>query len=160
MTTESGVELTGMTLHPGSAAGSLLRLDAPLSFWGGSELETGRITDERHPQWGVVMAGRILVMHSGRGSSSSSSVLAEQIRAGVSPAAILLSEPDAIIVLGAIVAAELYEKSIPIVLLTHAEIDSLTEVVPVQVEATTGGATVRGVVPAPAALTAERTSTR
>ena len=159
MTTASGVELTGVTLHPGLAAGRLLPLDAPLSFWGGSDLRTGRITDERHPQCGVVMAGRIVVMHSGRGSSSSSSVLAEQIRAGVSPAAILLSQPDAVIVVGAIVAAELYGTCVPIVLLTPAEIDSLTHPVPAQVDASASGARVRWAGPA-AAPAIERITAR
>ena len=46
-------------------------------------------------------------MPSGRGSSSSSSVLAEAIRAGTAPAAIVLGEADPILALGAIVAREL-----------------------------------------------------
>ena len=53
-------------------------------------------------------AGRILVMRAGRGSSSGSSVLAEAIRAGTAPAAIVLAERDAILAVGAMVAAELY----------------------------------------------------
>jgi len=69
----------GRTLHPGSATGLPIRLTAPLSFWGGTD-NLGRIVDAHHPQCGAVLTGRILLMESGRGSSSASSVLAEQIR--------------------------------------------------------------------------------
>ncbi len=57
-------------------------------------------------------------MPSGRGSSSSSYVLAEAIRAGTAPAAIILREPDGIIALGAIVARELYGAAPPVVVLS------------------------------------------
>ena len=106
------------TLVPGTAEGRALVLDEPLSFWGGVDPETGDITDVRHPQHGVSVTGRILVMPSGRGSSSSSSVLAESIRAGTAPAAIVLGEADPILALGAIVARELYGKVIPVVVAT------------------------------------------
>ncbi len=60
-------------------------------------------------------------MPSGRGSSSSSSVLAEAIRAGTAPAGIILLEPDGILVLGALVARELYGRSIPVIVLRPAD---------------------------------------
>ncbi|MFI5693225.1 aconitase X swivel domain-containing protein [Kribbella sp. NPDC051586] len=104
----------GRTLHPGTATGEPIRLSAPLSFWGGTD-ENGRIVDAHHPQCGAVLAGRVLLMESGRGSSSASSVLAEQIRAGSAPAAIILGRPDPIIPLGALVAAELYNLNLPVV---------------------------------------------
>jgi predicted aconitase with swiveling domain len=75
-------------LVAGNAEGEVLALDEPLSFWGGVHEATGVITDVHHPQHGLGVAGRVLVMPAGRGSSSSSSVLAELIRAGVGPAAI------------------------------------------------------------------------
>ena len=83
-------------------------LEEPLSFWGGLDPDTGTLIDTHHPQRGVVLTDRVLVMPSGRGSSSSSYVLAEAIRAGKAPAAIVLGEPDGIVALGAIVARELY----------------------------------------------------
>jgi len=103
------------TLVAGEASGEALVLDEPLSFWGGLDPETGRLIDVHHPQFGEVVTGRVLVMPSGRGSSSSSSVLAEAIRAGTAPAAIVLLEPDPIVALGAIVARELYGTSVPVV---------------------------------------------
>ncbi|HET8527055.1 MAG TPA: DUF126 domain-containing protein [Actinomycetota bacterium] len=106
------------TLVAGAARGAALVLDEPLSFWGGVEPATGEVIDVRHPQRGSNLAGRILVMPSGRGSSSSSSVLAECVRAGTAPAAIIIAEPDPILALGAIVARELYARTIPIVVAT------------------------------------------
>ena len=106
------------TLVAGTARGAALVLDEPLSFWGGVEPSTGLVIDVRHPQRGANVSGRVLVMPSGRGSSSSSSVLAECVRAGTAPAAIVLAEPDPILALGAIVGRELYGRAIPIVVAT------------------------------------------
>lgn len=102
-------------LAPGRAEGEALVLGEPLSFWGGLDPETGRLIDTHHPQVGASLTGRVLCMPSGRGSSSSSYVFAESIRAGTSPAAVVLAEPDAILALGAIVAAELYGVEVPVV---------------------------------------------
>ena len=109
------------TLVAGTAEGPALVLDEPLSLWGGLDPETGDIVDVRHPQRGANVAGRVLVMPSGRGSSSSSSVLAEAIRAGTAPAAIVLGEADPILALGAIVARELYGSSVPIVVVADPQ---------------------------------------
>ena len=100
---------------PGDAAADAVVLDEPLSFWGGLDPETGRVIDVHHPQHQADVRGRILVMPSGRGSSSSSSVLAEAIRAGTAPAGVVLREADPIVALGAIVARELYGRTIPVV---------------------------------------------
>jgi predicted aconitase with swiveling domain len=118
----------GRTLVPGEARGPVLVLSEPLSFWGGLDPATGTIIDVRHPQRGAVLTGTVLVMPRGRGSSSSSSVLAEAIRAGTAPAAIVLTEPDPIIALGAIVARELYGASIPIVVLEMNDVRKGREV--------------------------------
>lgn len=107
--------MSARALAPGSATGDALVLDAPLSFWGGLDPATGRLIDVHHPQHGEILTGRVLVMPSGRGSSSSSYVFAEAIRAGTAPAAVVLGEPDAIVALGAIVAAELYDAEVPVV---------------------------------------------
>ena len=115
MTQTFGQGYEATTLAAGHAEGVVLVLDAPLSFWGGFDATTGRITDQHHPQVGVVLTRRVLVMPGGRGSSSSSSVLAEAIRAETAPAAIVLREADPIIALGAIVAAELYGRQMPVV---------------------------------------------
>jgi hypothetical protein len=114
------VTFEGATLVPGEASGPLLAV-APLSFWGGYDPEAGRVIDRSHAAHGASLAGRILVMPIGRGSSSSSTVLAEAIRLGTAPAAIVLSAPDPILVIGALVAAKLYGESCPVVVLGRAD---------------------------------------
>lgn len=105
----------GRTLCPGAGEGAALVLDEPLSLWGGMDPATGELIDVHHPQHGARLTARVLVMPGGRGSSSSSSVLAEAIRLGTAPAAIVLRTPDAIVALGAIVADELYGRTCPVV---------------------------------------------
>jgi len=102
-------------LVDGMASGGLLQLDAPISLWGGLDPETGLIVDRTHPQFGSSMTGAIVAMPHGRGSSSSSSVLAEALRIGTGPAGFILTAPDSILVIGSLVAGLLYGKSCPIV---------------------------------------------
>jgi predicted aconitase with swiveling domain len=89
------------------AQGCALVLTAPISFWGGVDPRTGRIADVRHPQYGAVIAGKVLFVPGTIGSSSASAVLMELVHAGKAPAALVLHEPDAILLLGLIVAREM-----------------------------------------------------
>ena len=102
-------------LVPGEAHGSLLRLTEPLSLWGGFDPKTGLVIDRSHPEVGISLTGRIVVMPHGRGSSSSSSVLAEALRLGTGPAGLVLHELDSILVIGVLVAKYLYEVTCPVV---------------------------------------------
>lgn len=124
MTRDCGVELPARTLHAGVAEGDLVVLREPLSFWGGVDTG-GRVVDAGHPQRGVELAGRVLAMSAAKGSSSSTSVLAEQARAGVAPAAVVLARPDPIIVVAALVVAELYRVVLPVVVVDAARLDDL-----------------------------------
>lgn len=137
------MELTGRTLVPGRAAGAAVVLAEPLSFWGGLDPATGRVIDARHPQRGTALGGRVLVMPTGRGSSSSPSVLAEAVRAGTAPAAIVLTEPDPLVALGAIVARELYGTAPPVVVLEPDAHARIPDGAGVEVEAVGGRAAVR-----------------
>jgi predicted aconitase with swiveling domain len=114
-------------LAPGEASGTALVLAEPLSLWGGLDPATGELTDPHHPQRGASLADRVVVMPAARGSSSSSSVLAEAARAGVAPAAILLGEPDLILAVGAAVAEELYGMAIPVGVLPPEELASIPD---------------------------------
>jgi predicted aconitase with swiveling domain len=95
-------------LVPGSSGeGAALVLTAPISFWGGVDPKSGRIADVRHPQHGETIAGRVLFLPGTIGSSSASAVLMELVHKGHAPAALVLQEPDAILLLGLIVAREM-----------------------------------------------------
>jgi predicted aconitase with swiveling domain len=93
---------------PGSGgAGTGLVLTAPISFWGGVDPKSGRIADLRHPQCGSDIAGTVLFIPGTIGSSSAAAVLLELVHADRAPAALVLHEPDAILLLGLIVAREM-----------------------------------------------------
>lgn len=125
--------MRGRALADGEADGRALVLHEPLSLWGGVDPATGLIVDARHPQRGASVSGRVLVMPAARGSSSSSSVLAEAMRAGTAPAAILLGEPDLILAVGAAVGEELYQRRVPIVQLVPADLATIPDGAPVSV---------------------------
>ncbi|EJN05265.1 DUF126 domain-containing protein [Phyllobacterium sp. YR531] len=84
-----------------------LVLTAPISFWGGVNPKTGLIADVRHPQHGISITGKVLCLPGTIGSSSAAAVLLELVSANLAPAAIILHEPDAILLLGLIVAQEM-----------------------------------------------------
>ncbi|MDQ5839815.1 MAG: DUF126 domain-containing protein [Chloroflexota bacterium] len=119
--------MSGRLIAPGQARGTTLVLDEPLSLWGGLDPATGRVIELRHPQHGARVTGRVLVLPAARGSSSSASVLAEAIRAGTAPAAIVLGEPDLILALGAAVAEELYGVQIPVLVLPAADLAAIRD---------------------------------
>lgn len=98
----------GKVLVPGAAAqGDALVLTAPISFWGGVDPATGLVADVRHPEHGLGIAGKVLFLPGTIGSSSASAVLLELVRGGRAPAALVLHEPDAILLLGLVVAREM-----------------------------------------------------
>jgi predicted aconitase with swiveling domain len=138
----SGSVFDAAALSCGVASGPPLRLDEPLSFWGGLDLATGRIIDRWHPQRDANVAGHVPMMPAGRGSSSGSAALAEAIRAGVGPAAILLLERDPIAIVGAMVAAEFYGRECAVVLAREEDWDRLAAASRLTVEAGPGGATL------------------
>jgi predicted aconitase with swiveling domain len=115
------VHLYGEALTRGEASGAVVFLEEPLSFWGGYDSERGVIVDKTHLSHGASLAGAILLMPRAKGSSSSSSVLAETIRRGTGPAGIVLRERDLIIAIGAIVAGDLYGMHVPVVVLGDAD---------------------------------------
>jgi predicted aconitase with swiveling domain len=121
-------------LAPGSADGKALVLGEPLSLWGGVDPATGIVIDARHPQRGQSVKDRVLVMPAVRGSSSSSSVLAETVRAGCAPAAILLGEADLILAVGAAVAEELYGRRVPVLVLPREQLAGIADGAAVRVE--------------------------
>lgn len=105
-------------LVAGDAAGKLCLLTKPLSLWGGCDISKGTIVDATHPQRGLKITGHVLAMTEARGSSSSSSALAEAARCGSAPAAIVLTRLDPILVIGSLVAQDLYGVVIPIALIS------------------------------------------
>ncbi len=121
-------------LFDGEAAGDLLKLEAPICFWGGLDAVTGKVIDPKHPDFGTCVTGKILAVPEIVGSSSSSQILLELLHESTEPAAIILGEADAIIAMAVLVAREMGFGTIPIL---QAKLDDL--VAGSQLEISNGG---------------------
>lgn len=112
-------------LTSGRAEGPVLSLDEPLSFWGAFEPKTGVILDVHHPQRGACVKDMVLLMTETRGSGSAPGAIAEAIRRGTAPAAIILAEADINLAVGAEVAAALYGRHCVVAQVSMAELETL-----------------------------------
>jgi predicted aconitase with swiveling domain len=113
--------LQGQVIIAGIGRGRVLHSQEPLSFWGGYDYHTGEIIDRRHPLSGEIAAGCILCLPATRGSSTTTAVLLESVKAGTAPAAIVATWVDTFFALASIVADELYALPIPLVVLAPDE---------------------------------------
>jgi predicted aconitase with swiveling domain len=99
----------------GAARAAALTATEPLSFWGGYDQFTGEIIDRRHPLSGANAIGKILVLPGSRGSSTTAAVLLEAVRREMAPAVIITAGTDRFLTLAAIVAEEMYGRTVGIV---------------------------------------------
>jgi predicted aconitase with swiveling domain len=117
--------MQGRVLVAGAASGPLLYSPAPLSFWGGYDALTGEIIDRRHPLSGQMAAGCVLAIPFTKGSSTTSAVFLEAVRAGKAPAAVLTAGPDTFLALASVVADEMYALPVPLIALAEADFAAL-----------------------------------
>lgn len=104
----------------GTARGAVLATDEPLSFWGGIDPATARVMDVHHPLHGAEIAGRVLLMPTTRGSCTGSGVLLDLALSGRAPAALIFREAEDVVTLGAMIAGELFGRSVPVLRLDVA----------------------------------------
>jgi len=119
--------LCGKALVAGHASGPVLHANTGLSFMGGVDAATGRVIDVHHPLCGQSVAGKILAIPSGRGSCSGSLVIFELMMNGHAPAALVFRHKETILTLGVLIAAELFQRGIPVLQLDEAEFAALSE---------------------------------
>lgn len=117
--------LQGKVVITGEARGEALVSREPLSFWGGYDWKTGEIIDRRHELSGRMAKGKILAIPFTRGSSTTTAVLLEAIRAGTAPAAIVTTDVDFFFALASVVADELYTSPLPLVALKQVDFEKL-----------------------------------
>jgi len=117
----ANITLQGKVIIPGEVRGSVLVGNEPLSFWGGYDWKTGEIIDRRHILSGAIARNKILAVPFTRGSSTTTAVLLEAIRAKTAPAAILTTDTDFFFALASVVADELYASPLPLVALSRAD---------------------------------------
>lgn len=117
--------IQGKSFIQGSANGIALATNEPLSFWGGYDWKTGEIIDRRHPLSGMIAKDKILVIPFTRGSSTTTAVLLESIRAKTAPKAIITTSTDFFFALASVVADELYKMSIPLIAVNKNEFEKI-----------------------------------
>jgi len=120
--------LHGRVLVAGSADAEVLVLHEALSFWGGFDPHEGKIIDVHHPQAGLRVKDKILVISSSRGSAGTPACIAETLRNGSGPAAFILGSADVNICVGVSVANRLYELNVPVIELSPETISTLDSV--------------------------------
>lgn len=119
------ITLQAKVIIPGEARGRALVSNEPLSFWGGYDWKTGEIIDRRHMLSGAIARDRILAVPFTRGSSTTTAVLLEAIRAKTAPSAIITTNADFFFALASVVAEELYASPLPLVALPEADFAQL-----------------------------------
>ena len=117
--------LHGKVIIQGEARGRALVSHEPLSFWGGYDWKTGEIIDRRHELSGSIAKDKVLAIPFTRGSSTTTAVLLEAIRAGTAPSAILTTDVDFFFALASVVAEELYRAPLPLIALTREDFAQL-----------------------------------
>jgi predicted aconitase with swiveling domain len=131
---QTGIQIQGRVVVDGKTRATVRKSDEPLSFWGGYDQATGEIIDRRHPLSGVIGAGCIVAIPFTRGSSTTTSILIEAVRAGVAPAGIITTEVDSFLALASIVADEMYEASFPVLSVDQDAFDSIADGATVEIQ--------------------------
>jgi predicted aconitase/predicted aconitase with swiveling domain len=119
--------MTALSILPGIAEGPVIASDEPLSFWGGVDPATGTVIDVHHPLHGRTITGSVLMMPSTRGSCTGSGVLLDLVLSGRGPAALVFSEPEDVVTLGALIAVEMFGKALPVLRLSDRDFTLLSE---------------------------------
>lgn len=116
-----------LSILPGEASGEIIATTEPISFWGGVDPATGCVIDVHHPLAGQCLVGRILVMPGTRGSCTGSGVLLDMVLNQRAPAALVFAEAEDVVTLGALIAAEMFGKTLPVLRLTRDAFDALAQ---------------------------------
>ncbi len=91
-------------ISAGKGSGAVLVSSEPISFLSGVDPETGIVIESGHPLEGQSIAGKVLAFPYGKGSTVGSYVIYALRRNHVAPCAIINTEAEPIIAVGAIIA--------------------------------------------------------
>jgi predicted aconitase with swiveling domain len=98
------IRVLARVVKAGQAAGEALVSPDPIGFLGGVDPDTGAVIEAGHPLEGQCVAGRVLVFPTGKGSTVGSYTIYRLARAGLAPAAIVNTEADPVVAVGAIIS--------------------------------------------------------
>jgi predicted aconitase with swiveling domain len=97
--------LKGRLIFSGAGSGKVLKSDVPLGLFGHLDPKTGVYREAGHPLHGKCVKGRVLVFPRAKGSTVGSYILYALRKTGKAPAAMILSECDTIVAVGAIIGS-------------------------------------------------------
>ncbi|WP_331372352.1 cis-3-hydroxy-L-proline dehydratase [Sinorhizobium chiapasense] len=147
--------ISARSILAGTARGPIVATEEALSFWGGVDPATGRVIDVHHPLHGSCLTGGILLMPSSRGSCTGSGVLLDLALTGRAPAALVLCEAEDVLTLGALIAAEMFGKPLPVLRVSRKAFEALSQAKTARISDTaieTDGLTITVEPPATASL--------
>ena len=144
----------------GAANGPIISTTEALSFWGGVDPATGCIIDVHHPLHGICITGAVLMMPSSRGSCTGSGVLLDLALTGRGPAALVFCEDEDVLTLGALIAAEMFGQTLPVLRLSAEAFRTMSTAQSARINATTIIAGSLSIPITPPAMAARRGKTR
>ncbi|HVG47685.1 MAG TPA: DUF126 domain-containing protein, partial [Rubellimicrobium sp.] len=114
-----------LAIIPSEAEGDVIACEEGLSFWGGVDPATGQVIDAHHPLHGQTLAGAVLAIPTSRGSCTGSGVLLELALNGHAPSALAFRDAEDVLTLGALIAARLFGRTIPVLRLAGEDFAAL-----------------------------------
>jgi len=98
------MKFKGRVISKGVATAEALVGAEAISFLGGVDPKTGKVIDKTNPLFGKSVAGKVLVIPRGKGSTVGTYVIYQLKKNGVAPAAIINLESEIIVAVGAIIS--------------------------------------------------------
>jgi predicted aconitase with swiveling domain len=103
-TASQTVVLQGRVIKTGRGEGTALVSRVPVGFLGGVDPDSGVVLEPGHPLQGRSISGKVLVFPTGKGSTVGSYTILRLARGGHAPVAIVNSQSEAIVAVGAIIS--------------------------------------------------------
>ena len=104
MSQASGSSIIGRIISRGNGKGKALISKDAISFLGGVDPKTGIVVEKGHAIEGKCISGKVLIFPRGKGSTVGSYVMLQLKKNGKAPVAIINSEAEPIIAVGAIIS--------------------------------------------------------
>lgn len=96
--------MKGKIIYPGRAEGEAIVSLEPIGFYGGVDVNTGKIVEKGHPLEGRTIKDKILVFPHGKGSTVGSYVIYGLKKSGNAPLAIITEDIDTVTAVGVIIS--------------------------------------------------------
>ncbi|WGI17015.1 DUF126 domain-containing protein [Methanonatronarchaeum sp. AMET-Sl] len=98
------MKIKGRSITKGIATGEILKTNQEISFLGGVDPETSKITDPNHELLGQEIKDKILIFPGGKGSTVGSYIIYQLKKNNKAPKAIINKETEPIVAVGAVIS--------------------------------------------------------